>query len=302
MLRIECLHEHSPRRISPPGSARRLGQKLERALRRSKIGKSESYIRGDDSDQRHARKIVPLGDHLRANQDVDLAFAKIGKDFPKLACPPRHVAVHAADARAREELGKLLLQFFRSFADVMKVLAAAGRARGRDAARVPAIMANQLVLPPVVGQRDRAIPAALGLAAAPADQEPGITAAVEQDQRLRAGAELHLDFFLEAAGNRDLGMRLTKLIPHVHDLDAGERPAPDALLEETPGVFPLPRIPCGLERGRGRPEDGQGLGQARPHHRNVPPVIAGRFLLLVARVVLLIDNHHSKIGKRRKNG
>ena len=38
-----------------------------------KSGHPEAHVGVDDADQRHAREVVPLGDHLRADQDVDLA-------------------------------------------------------------------------------------------------------------------------------------------------------------------------------------------------------------------------------------
>ena len=50
-----------------------LRQQLERPLRRAEIRQPEADVGRDDADERHAREIVSLGDHLRADQHVDLA-------------------------------------------------------------------------------------------------------------------------------------------------------------------------------------------------------------------------------------
>ncbi len=36
----------------------------------------------DDPHQRHVRKMQPFGDHLSADQNIDLANAKIAQDAP----------------------------------------------------------------------------------------------------------------------------------------------------------------------------------------------------------------------------
>ena len=58
-----------------------LCEKLKRAFARSKIGQMQSEIGVDDSDQRYIREMKTLGDHLRADEDVDLTRAKISQRF-----------------------------------------------------------------------------------------------------------------------------------------------------------------------------------------------------------------------------
>ena len=49
-------------------------QQLERPLGRARIAIGEAEIGVDDADQRHVREIVPLGDELRADDDIGLAL------------------------------------------------------------------------------------------------------------------------------------------------------------------------------------------------------------------------------------
>ena len=108
VLRIICLHEHFAGKFAAPGAARHLRQQLKRALGGAKIRQAEREIGGDHADERDALKIVALRDHLRADQDVDLARRKRAQHLLVGALGAHGVAVQARDAR----FGKLLAQFF----------------------------------------------------------------------------------------------------------------------------------------------------------------------------------------------
>ena len=55
----------------------------------------------------HVGKIVPLGDHLRADQDVDFAARDLLERLDEAALPANRVAIDAGDARR----GKCLRNF-----------------------------------------------------------------------------------------------------------------------------------------------------------------------------------------------
>ena len=84
---------------------------------------------------------------------------------------------------------------------------------------------------PVVRERDGAIDAALGLAATPAEQKPGIAAPVEQDHGLRASLERRIHLFLQPARDRHLKLRPAELLAHVHDFHARQLAAADPFPE-----------------------------------------------------------------------
>ena len=78
--------------IASPGSSPRparpddLRQQLERPLRCAEVGEAEADVGRDDADERHPREVVALGDHLRADEHVDLAR---GEPREQLRRPPR---------------------------------------------------------------------------------------------------------------------------------------------------------------------------------------------------------------------
>src|SRR5208282_4086348 len=53
-------------------AAGNLREELKRAFGGAKIGTAEREVGGNNSDQGDALKVVALGDHLRAHQDVNL--------------------------------------------------------------------------------------------------------------------------------------------------------------------------------------------------------------------------------------
>ena len=72
----------------------------------------------DDADQRHVREMQSLGDHLRADEDVDLAGAEIAEDAPVIVLALQDVGVHARDAGVGEELRQRVLDLLRAEAGV----------------------------------------------------------------------------------------------------------------------------------------------------------------------------------------
>ena len=71
MLRLPCLQKRMARLIAAPGASGRLAKKLERALGRAGIGVGETDVGIDDADKGQKRKVMPLGDELRADDEVE---------------------------------------------------------------------------------------------------------------------------------------------------------------------------------------------------------------------------------------
>jgi hypothetical protein len=59
-----------------PGPAGHLAEQLKGALGGARIAVGEPEIGIDHADQRHQREIVPLGDELRADDDIGLALLR----------------------------------------------------------------------------------------------------------------------------------------------------------------------------------------------------------------------------------
>src|SRR5947208_675858 len=66
-VRLERLHEHTTRRVTP-APARKLRQQLEGSLLGAEVRQAEPGVRVDDGRQGDARKVMPLRHHLRADE------------------------------------------------------------------------------------------------------------------------------------------------------------------------------------------------------------------------------------------
>ena len=58
----------------------------------------------DDADERDVREVQPFRDHLRADEDVDLAAAKGAERFAIGVLPRHRVGIHSPNDCFREEL------------------------------------------------------------------------------------------------------------------------------------------------------------------------------------------------------
>ena len=93
--------------LAAPGTAGDLREQLERPLRRPEVGVAQPDIGGDHADERHARKIVALRDHLRADEDVELPRGELREERGNRAAPADRVAVDPRDARVGKPLPDL---------------------------------------------------------------------------------------------------------------------------------------------------------------------------------------------------
>src|SRR5262249_5352720 len=102
VIGIDRLDDRFARLIAAAGAAGDLCEQLERALRGTKIGDPEPDISRDDADEGHARKVVPLRDHLSTDQDIDLAIPESRQQRAERAFPANGVAIEARDPRRRK--------------------------------------------------------------------------------------------------------------------------------------------------------------------------------------------------------
>ena len=97
----------------------------------AEIGEAEADVGGNHADQRHVRKVVALGDHLRADQDVDVAAGDALQHLDQAALPPHGVAIEARDPRAGERGANVGLDALGAEADAFHVRRGALLARFR---------------------------------------------------------------------------------------------------------------------------------------------------------------------------
>ena len=79
----------SPGLLGPPGAAGDLTHELEGALGRAQVAALQPEVGVDHPDQRKQREVVPLGDQLRADDDVGRALARWPRSAPSARGPRR---------------------------------------------------------------------------------------------------------------------------------------------------------------------------------------------------------------------
>jgi hypothetical protein len=132
MAGVEGLDDHTPRLISPPSPTRYLRQDLEGPLGRSEVRDVQGGVGDKNADQCDPGEIVPLGNHLGADENVDLSAVEPSKDPCRISPPRGRVTVHPCDPGIRKEFFRL---FFNPFCSRPLAADMNATARGADAGR-----------------------------------------------------------------------------------------------------------------------------------------------------------------------
>ncbi len=128
---------------------------------------------------------MPLRNHLRADENIEFPESKVGEHLLVGAFGANRIAVQSRDFGSGKFLAQLFFELLRAGAKKINVLGGALRAGLGYAPGKSAIMALQPVALLVVRERDAAILTLNSRAARAADDEPGIPAAIDEDQGLR---------------------------------------------------------------------------------------------------------------------
>ena len=303
MIGVQRLHDRFAARLAAAGAAGHLRQQLEGSLRGAEIGEAEADVGGHHADQRHPREVVPLGDHLGADQDVDRALAEAREQRRERPLLADRVAIQPRDARAGACLLHLRLDPLGAEAGLLEIRTGAQRARRRHARGVVAVVAARApgVALAVHDQRDAAVRAVDRAGALAAEHRGRETAAVEQDQRLFLPIEPRLNPLAQRAAEDDVRPLGRVRLAHVDDRHRRERPVEHPALEDNALVLAGHRVVIALHRRRRRSEDDQRAGALRPDDRDVAPVVARALLLLVRAVMLLVDDDQADLLERREH-
>ncbi len=216
MTRICALDKHLSGSVATSGTTRNLADELECPLGAAEIGQVERGVGRGHAHQRHAGIIVSLGDHLGADQDVDLSVFQPFQNAGMASFPGSGVAVHPGYAGVWEKL-------FDFFFDTLGAAAEKGDVRpaatGTDAGRREgeiAIVAVVALPGLVVGEGHGAVGATEDVAAVAAEKERGETAAVEEQKRLAFSLQVFAEggdefrcagAVTQVAGIEDMGFR-----------------------------------------------------------------------------------------------
>ena len=173
----------------PPCSTCRLQQERKLPFRRPKIAGEQCGIRVHGRHQGHSPEIMAFGDHLCAQQDINIAAVYGLESGLGAAFASGRVGIDAQHARARKGLLQVLLDSLRSTPERLHVNIAARRAGGWNAKLEAAVMAAQTSLGFVQHHEGCAAPAVTDPAARFALHHRRIATSIQKQERLLATFE-----------------------------------------------------------------------------------------------------------------
>ena len=245
--------------------------------------------------------MMPLGEDLRADQQVDRTVADVAHQRFRSRRPADRVAGRHQHPGARQQAGNLFRQPLHARpARHEAVFRAALRAFAGQRPRVAAMMAFQPAGEPVFDQPGRALRAFQAQAAAAAQGERRIAPAVEIEQGLLPRRQRFRDCVDHAAGEPASARRSFRA--QVEQFDRRHRGAAVAFRQDQARIAPPFDIGDGLQRRRRGGEHRGNLLERRADDRHVPGVIDHAVFLLEALVVFLVDDDQAELGHRQHEG
>src|SRR4051812_43301283 len=122
MMRMIRLNQDATRQVAATGAAGHLRNQLEGPLSGAKIRQRQARVNRNDSDQSDIGKIMALGQHLRADEQINLTLPKIEQRLLKFAAARFCVSINSAYAHSGQTLSQKLFDLFSAFADIVDVL------------------------------------------------------------------------------------------------------------------------------------------------------------------------------------
>src|SRR5579872_954289 len=301
MLRLPGLQQAAARLVAASGAPGRLLKELKGPLGRARIAIGETDVGVDDPNERQQRKIVALGDELRANDKV----VRAGCRLIELMTQMFETAGEIGRENQRPGVGKKRL---RLFSEPLDAGAASGEAVGllarwaemRARLDMAAMVTGELAAKAMLDQPGRTIGTLEAMAAGAAERQRRITAPIEEEERLFAFRPRLLDGGDQA--RRQPASARRSLAAQVDRRQIRQAARAKARGKFEPIVPALLGVDARLDRGRRRGEHDRRAFDPRSHHRHVARVVRRAVFLLVGRFVLLIDNDEAEIAERQEQG
>jgi hypothetical protein len=276
-IRLERLDDHLAGRIAP-ASAGQLCDELERALLRSEVREREACIRVHDRRDLDSREVVPLRDHLRADERRGASAREALQRVAQRAGLRGNVGIESDSLEPRHPARELGVQTLRPRPDPGELDRATHRAFGRKLDRETAVVAMEPRVR-MERQRDVAAPAPLRRSARPAVDRARDAAPVEEQDRppapLRDAGQL---------GEERGRQRVARLPAQIDELDRRQRGADARRQLESLQPFPALGARCRA------PVDGDRALERSALRGDRARVIAWIRLLFERRVVLLVHD------------
>ena len=164
-----------------------------------------------------------------------------------------------------------------------------------------AVMAHQSTVRRMIGQGYAAAGTFRHMAALSTQKHPAIAAAVQKQDALLAALQIFLQL-LPQFPTDEARISVPDLLTEVRDGHLRETVGVIALPQQHLAVMSFLRRPGRFNGGGGGAQDQSGAVSGAEVFGDVPGVIAGGILRLVASLLLLVQDHQTQMLQRRKNG
>ena len=236
---------------------------------------------------------MPLGDHLRAEQDVVPLLAKRRENFLVRELSRRRVPVHAHDTGCRHERLEFRFQLFRARAKVFDVGTRTFGAQKRHGLLDVTVMAQEPAAA-MIDERQRAGRTFDDGAARAAHDEGREAAAVQHEDHLLLLRHRFLDELTQRRGD-DRAIAAMQFLAHVYTFDMRERSRTDALRHRKERKLAAARAVRSLKRRRSAAQKQYGAMQLRHDLGDGTRMVARRLVLLVRHILLLVEDDESDV-------
>src|SRR5438445_88108 len=226
--------------------------------------------------------VVSFGNHLRPHQNVNVASPECAEDLTEVSLMAHGIPVKAGDASLRKKGPQMFLHFLGACTDKIDVFGITLCTDARYPAREATIVARQALTLFVISERDAAILTQNSAATAPAEHEPGISTAIDQDDGLSARRKLPRNRLTQILRNRSGLMSTPEVLAKIRDLHCCHGPIFHARSQAKELVFTFACALITFQRRRGRSEQSHRPFQLGPHEGYIASVVTRRFFLLVA--------------------
>ena len=262
-------------------SADDLRDEVEGALVGTVIVQIQGSIGGQYADQCDAREVVPLCDHLRAEQNIGIAGAEPFQKVAVCRFGRGCIGVHPHDPRLGKAGLQLLLHALRAKADVLQRMASAFRTCLRNRLPVSAVMAEEhaaevasRLLHRVVRQGHAAMRTGQNLSAQRTGEEVVIAAPVDEQNGLLFPLQPCRKLFFQNAPDRG-DIALLRVLPQIDHADGGERGGAIALCQADQRIDALLCLAVAFDRGSCGGKQHQSPMVGAPEAGNVARVVFG---------------------------
>ena len=281
-MRRVSLDNHFAFQLAAPGSSCDLGEELKGPLAGPDIRNMETNVSVQDSYQRHIRKVQSFGNHLGADENIDLLGPEFPERIAQLILAAHRIRVDPGDARPIEYLSQHLFIPLRAIAGIHDRFAAAlGAATGRQL-RETADMANQSILFAVKGHCRTAVTAVGDITAFRTKDVFREAPSIEKEDGLLAVREALLhrlaQFVRKDSGT---GLGFPRLLSHIDNSDQGHLPVIDPLAHAGELILVVLSIVRRFQRWRGTSQQDGTLFKMPSDHGNIASLVTRRDVLLV---------------------